>query len=915
MKKYALFVGMGLILIFAGYTLTGQSAAVVQGLTCEYLVNPLGIDSQKPRLSWMMAPGARGSAQSAYQILVAGDPETLQRNQGDLWNSGKVNSDRSNLIAYDGKPLGSGARAYWKVRIWDEQGRASQWSSPAMWSMGLLKASDWHSRWIGLPRPEGGKEGTPLPFPWLRKTVDLKQKPRRATAYVNAQGYYELYVNGKKVDDYVLVPAVSDFSKRNLYLTHDVTSYLLPGKNVVALWLGRGWYVRGHPGVIHDGPIARAQIELEMPDGSASRIVTDETWKARESMLTPLGRGTAFGDYGGERYDAKLELPNWNSLSLDDSAWKQAAVFNPPPAETVAQMVQPNKLIQPVKPVKVQEESPGVYLMQMERNYTGWFEFRIPGDLPAGTLVKMEFGDSAPSGGRFSTYNQRDEIVVAGGKDLNFRSRFNYHAFSFVRITGLKRAPALSDAKAWLIHTNYDQAGEFESSSDLLNRIFRTVAWTYRCLSLGGYVVDCPHRERLGYGGDAGTSIETGMYTFNTAALYNKWTGDWRAAQEPQTGDLPYTAPHYQDQGGGGPMWSGFSVTLPWHVYVQYGDKRVLETNYPMIRKWLEFANSKTVDNILEFYTSYGMKMPQWNYLGDWVTPRRQGEPDLSRDKVASVLINNLHYLYTLQLASRIATVLNQPEDAAKYQSRAEAVKNAIHKRFFDPQKRIYGGGQQPYLAFPLLVGVTPPQYRQDVMKNLEQTILVADKGHINAGMHGAYFLLKYLMEVDRNDLIYEMASKTTWPSWGYMLEQGATTIWEGWSGQSRIHDTLISIGSWFIQGIGGIRVDENAPGFRHFFIKPAVVGDLTFARTRYKSPYGPIVSNWRIQNGTFNLVAAVPPGTTATVGIPASSLEAVSVGGRPASQAPGIKPVGMEGGRAMFTVGPGQYNFSAKRP
>jgi alpha-L-rhamnosidase len=913
-RRFALWLAVAAAAAaIAGISLSGQTSSItVQDLTCEYLVNPLGIDTEQPRLSWRLAPGPRGRTQSAYQILVASSPENLQKNIGDLWNSGKVNASQSVLVPYQGRPLNSRMRAWWKVRVWDENGRVSPWSAPARWSMGLLRPSDWQARWIGLPHPEGAKPGAPLPFPWLRKTVELKQKPARATAYVNAQGYYELYVNGKKVDDYVLVPAVSDFSKRNLYLTHDVTNYMVPGKNVIALWLGRGWYVRGHPGVIHDGPIVRAQVEMEMPGGESVSVVTDDTWKVKESMLTPLGRGTAFGDYGGERYDARLELPNWNLASLDDSGWKQAAVFGAPQVETAAQMVQPNRLLDPVKPVKVQEESPGVYLMQMEKNYTGWFQIRIPGDLPAGTMVRLEYGDTNPTKERFQTFNQRDEIITAG-KELNFCSRFNYHAFSFVRITGLKRAPALTDVKAWLIHTGYDQAGEFESSNDLLNRIFRTVAWTYRCLTLGGYVVDCPHRERLGYGGDAGTSIETGMYTFDTAALYNKWTADWRAAQDPRTGDLPYTAPNYQDQGGGGPMWSGFCVTLPWHVYTQYGDKQVLETNYNMIQKWLEFAHSKTVDNILEFYVSFGIRMPQWNYLGDWVTPRRPGEPDISRDKVAATLINNLHYLYTLQLASNIATILNRPEDAAKYQARAEAVKSAIHRRFFDPKRQIYGTGQQPYLAFPLLVSVVPPEHRPAVMKNLERTILVDDKGHINAGMHGTYFLLKYLMEADRNDLIYEMVSKTTWPGWGYMLEQGATTIWEGWSGQSRIHDTLISVGSWFIQGIGGIRLDEKAPGFRRFIIKPAVVGDLKFARTRYKSIHGPIVSNWRIEGDTLHLDVSAPPNTTATVYVPAASSEAVTEGGRPAAKSPGVKAVGYENGRALFEIAPGQYSFATR--
>jgi hypothetical protein len=573
--------------------------------------------------------------------------------------------------------------------------------------------------------------------------------------------------------------------------------------------------------------------------------------------------------------------------------------------------VQPNRIMEAIKPKQVKETAPGVYLVEMERTFTGWFELRIPSDLPAGSLVKLEYADFPPSGTRFQTNNQRDEVIVKGGAPLTFRSRFNYHAFGWVRISGLKAAPALADMKGNLIHTGYQQASEFESSDDLLNRIYRTVNWTYRCLSIGGYVVDCPHRERLGYGGDAGTSIETGMFNFSTGALYNRWSADWRAAQDP-AGDLPYTAPNYQDQGGGGPMWSGFCVTLPWQLYLQHGDRRALETNYRTMQKWLDFVYSKTEGGILKFYKSYGMNMPQWNFLGDWVTPRRAGQPDISRDQASAELINNLHYLYTLDLTAKTAAILGREDDSARYASRAAALRAALHKAFYDPARGVYAGGQQPYLAFPLLLGVAPQELRPALQRTLEETILVKDGGHIDAGMHGAYFVLKYLMELDRNDLIYAMASKTDFPSWGDMLRQGATTIWENWSGGSHIHDTLISIGSWFIQGVGGIRIDEKAPGFRHFLVRPGVVGDLTFARVRYLSPYGPIVSHWRRENGVLHLAVTVPPGTTATVAMPASSPGAVTVGGRPAEQSRGVRAAGMEGGRALFEVASGQYAFAA---
>jgi alpha-L-rhamnosidase len=917
LRRESLLAGLlaGMTLALAGCAAAAQTNFSLEGLRCEYLENPLGIDVEKPRLTWVLAAGPRGRRQSAYRVLVAGSPETLQKDSGDLWDSGRISSSQSTFVVYEGRPPASGARCYWKVRAWDQDGRASPWSSPALWSMGVLKDSEWYGRWIGLARPADVKEGTPLPFPWLRKTFTFNGKLRQATAFVNALGYYELYINGTKVDDYVLTPAVSDFSKRNLYIAHDVTKYLVQGENCVALWLGRGWYVRGHPGVIHDGPLVRAQVDILLADGTTAKVGTDATWKVRESPITPLGKGTAFGDYGGERYDARLELPGWNATRLDDSDWKAAAIFEPPRVTTAAQMVPPNHIMQTIKPVKVQETSPGGWLIDMGRNFTGWFELRIPSGLPVGTRVLLEYADFPPSGSRFSTFNQRDEVILSGNREQVFRSRFNYHAFEYVHVTGLARAPSLEDAKGYLIHTGYEPAAEFECSNDLLNRIYRTVTWTYRCLTLGGYVVDCPHRERLGYGGDAGTSLETGMFNFGVGALYNKWTADWRAAQDPNTGDLPYTAPNYPDQGGGGPMWSGFCVTLPWQLYLQYGDKRILEVSYPTMQKWIAFLETKTVDHVLEFYKSYGMSMPQWNFLGDWVAPRSAGQPDIARDPRSASFINNCYYLYNVQLTARIAAILGRKEEAARYEETAAVVRRVLHERFFDAGKGVYAGGRQPYLAFPLLVNVVPPELRKPVMQKLEETILVTNGGHIDAGMHGAYFLLKLLMQADRNDLIYTMASQTDYPSWGYMLDQGATTIWESWTGGSHIHDTLISIGSWFIQGIGGIRIDENAPGFRHFLIRPGIVGDLTFARTRYLSPYGPIVSNWRIDGAVLHLEVSVPPGTTATVAIPGTAPADVAESGRPAARSEGVRAAGVENGRTMFEVASGQYAFASKLP
>ena len=558
---------------------SGEASWSVAGLRCEYLANPLGIDVEKPRLSWMLAPGPRGRQQSAYQVLVAGSPLSLRQNQGDLWDSSKVNSEQSAFVAYAGRPVASGTEAWWKVRIWDQDGHLTPWSAPAHWSMGLLRDSEWYARWIGLARPANVKEGTPLPFPWLRRTFTLAQKPQRATAYVNALGYYELYVNGRKVDDYVLAPAVVDYAKRNWYLAHDITDYLVEGRNVVALWIGRGWYVRGHPGVVYDGPMVRAQFDITLPDGASVEVGTDATWKAKASPITPLGRGTAFGDYGGERYDAQREISGWSGIKLDDATWEAASLFDPPKVTTSAQMVEPNRILETLRPVKIDATPVGGWLIDMGKNFTGWLELRLPTGLAAGKNLKIEYADNPPAQGRYDTYNQRDEYVTGAGAGQVVCSRFNYHAFRYAHVTGLAQAPLAGNVRGYFMRTSYGRTGQFESSDELLNRIYRLVTWTYQCLTLNGYAVDCPTRERLGYGGDAGTSIETGLCNFDTGGLYNRWAANWRDAQDAQSGDLPYTAPNYPDQGGGGPMWSGFVVTMPWQVYLTYGDKGILEIN------------------------------------------------------------------------------------------------------------------------------------------------------------------------------------------------------------------------------------------------------------------------------------------------------------------------------------------------
>jgi alpha-L-rhamnosidase len=457
-----------------------------------------------------------------------------------------------------------------------------------------------------------------------------------------------------------------------------------------------------------------------------------------------------------------------------------------------------------------------------------------------------------------------------------------------------------------LLSTDYGRAGQFACSNDLLNRIYETTMWTFRSLSLSGYVVDCPHRERMGYGGDCHATMETAMTNFRMPAFYTKWLDDWRDVQKPD-GDLPYTAPTYV--GGGGPAWSGICVTLPWQVYLHYGDRRVLEACYPMMQRWMTFFSSKAKNHQLQPWGGV------WDFLGDWVPPGVGQEPGHRVDDRSTLFFNNCYYLNNMTTVAKVAELLGKKEDAEAYRKEAEAIAEATHKAFFNADKNSYANGTQLYEALPVLVGVTPPAFRPAVLDRLASEILVKKKGHVDTGIHGTYYLIKTLVNQDRNDLVFPIVNQKTYPGWGYMLEKGATTIWEEWNGDnSHLHSSFISVGSWFIEGVAGIQLDPDHPGYQHFFIRPGIVGDLIFAKGEFLSPYGKIVSDWKVTNDGWTLTVEVPANATATVFLPTDDASSVTEGGQPIGQAAGVQ-IGKSGNRVLAKVGSGRYTFEGSKP
>jgi alpha-L-rhamnosidase len=923
-----LLAGLLLGLSFPGLAAVKPSVEVT-GLRCEYLKEPLGLDVAQPRLSWKLAPTNpkdRGQRQTAYQVLVASGAETLAKQRGDRWDSGEVATDQSVHVVYQGQRLRSGDACWWQVRVKNERGTWSAWSAPARWTMGLLEPGDWSAKWIGTDQAFTRKPGWPppdntMPDPWFRKVVSLAAKPQRATIYVASIGYHELYVNGQKAGDAVLSPSATDHSKRARYVTYEIADLLKPGPNVLGLWLGTSWSI--YPQYLTPSrpatPMVIAHAEIDLAGGQHLRFATDESWKTHPSPNTLLGVWD-FMHFGGDLYDANKEILNWCSANLDESAWKAATVYRPQLVLS-AEKVEPNRLVKEVRPVGVEEKSPGVFRVDLGVNFAGWTEVDVEGK--PGDRIEFQYSEN-PS--EAMTHRLHSAYIIGPTGKGTFRNRFNYSVGRWLTIKGLARKPALKQIRGWLVRTDYERAAEFDCNLPLLNDLYRTTLWTFENLSLGAYLVDCPHRERMGYGGDAHATINTALANYNLGAFYTKWAEDWRdvqgkesawgvgvkdgagAGKKVESGNLPYTAPTYW--GGGGPGWSGFCVTLPWEVYQRYGDRRILEENFPMIQAWLGFLETKSKDNKLVRWGG------EWDFLGDWLWPGAKG---VNGDTSETLFFNNCYWIYNLQTAAKIADTIGKADAASAYRQRADTVRQAVHKEFFAPDRKSYVNGFQAYLAIALLVDLPPAELRPAVWESLNQEI-ARRKGHIWAGITGGAFVMKTLLAADQQSTIYNMAVTPEYPGWTDMLRQGATTFWESWENNkdlSYLHSSFLYLGTWFIEGVGGIKPDPASPGFKHFKIRlPAFMGTgLTKARARYDSIHGPIQSEWSYNGRTVRLTVSVPPNTTADCFFPCNDTASIHEGGRKLKGVNGVEWVGLESGQAHLRLQPGDYSFKADYP
>ncbi|KMW78618.1 hypothetical protein HMPREF9009_01700 [Bacteroides sp. 3_1_13] len=822
-------------------------------LKCENLIDPLGIDNVTPHFSWKLKGDGWKGGQTYYEIQVASDSILLVQDKADLWNTGKLKSNASVMVPYQGKALTSRSLCYWRVRVWDAKKQISSWSPVARLGVGILDQSQMKGEYIGAS-VEGGKICAPI----LRKKVKLTQG-ETSFLHVNTLGYHEIYVNGKKVGEDVLTPAVSHLSKRSLIVTYDITPYLREGENDLLIWLGQGWYKTTTFGAAYEGPLVKAELDV-LRNGKWEVVAeTDGSWYGRESGYSDTGTWRAL-QFGGERVDGRVLPRDLSTQALDKMKWTPVVKVNVPDHIASPQMCEINKIHQILQAVSVKKLGESLWLVDMGKVQTGWFEMQMP-ILPAGHEVIMEYSDNLTKDSEFDKQGESD-IYISGGKQGEyFRNKFNHHAFRYVRISNLPQKPETDTMKSLQIYGDYKQTATFECSDADLNAIHQMIQYTMKCLTFSGYMVDCPHLERAGYGGDGNSSTMSLQTMYDVAPTFENWVQTWGDSMR-EGGSLPHVGPN-PGTGGGGPYWCGFFVQAPWRTYVNYNDPRLIEKYYSQMKEWFKYVDKYKVDGLLKRWPD--TKYRDW-YLGDWLAPM-----GVDAGNQASVdLVSNCFISECLSTMYKTAITLGKREEAEEFAMRREKLNKLIHQTFYREDEGIYSTGSQLDMCYPMLVGVVPDSLYNKVKENVVAMTEEKYKGHIAVGLVGVPILTEWAVRNKQVDFFYQMMKKRDYPGYLYMIDHGATATWEYWSGErSRVHNCYNGIGTWFYQAVGGIRLDEAKPGYRHFYVDPQIPNGVTWTKVTKESPYGTIAVNWELQGKQLNLQLIVPAGTTATVCIP----------------------------------------------
>ncbi len=967
-------------------------------LRCEYKENPRSIDAAHPRLSWQLQSDTRGQRQTAYEILAASSAAALAAGRSTLWDSGKIKSAESTAIEYHGSPLQSGQQCWWKVRIWDKNGRAAPDSAVNFWQMGLLHPSDWKAQWISAVTPRDTViDGNNLPpCPYVRRTFTVKKPIQSATVFATARGFYELHLNGAKIGNAVLAPGWTDYSKRIEYQAYDVTSALHRGANTVGAILGDGWY-SGYIGfsrqrnLYGSRPALRLQMAINYTDGTHQIVASDGAWTGRTGPII-------YSDMlQGERYDARMEMKDWdtargsaagwhpvstathqmpaaqvsvtaalaakvqnNTLSvvagndlagdpayntvkklrvdytLNDAAHTQTVgeketLTIPGPGETPGRLVirraiygaldtstgpvlmagtvgPPVRVTELMPTRKITQPTPGTYIVDIGQNMVGWARLKV--QAPAGTQVRMRFGEVLNPNGTLYTTNLRsahatDTYICRGGDRTEiFEPHFTFHGFRYVEVTGYPGKPGPNAITGCVVGSDTPLTGTFACSSPLVNQLVHNINWGQR----GNFLsvpTDCPQRdERLGWMGDAQIFARTATYNRDVETFYENWMGCVENGQSAE-GGFSDVSPRIVDLSDGAPAWGDAGIIVPYTVYEAYGDTEIVRQHWGAMNRWLGYITS---------VNSNGLWLNRRNNdFGDWLS--------ISADTPKDVLAT-AYYAYDAELMAQMARAIGRPEEAAHYDALFAHIKDAFDTAYVSPDGRIKGDTQTAYvlaLRFNLLPTALRPAAAQFLADNI-----AAKNNHLSTGFVGVGYLCPVLTACGHNDVAYTLLLNTTFPSWGYSITQGATTIWERWDGYTQDkgfqdpgmnsfnHYSLGSVGQWLYQDVAGIDTDPSQPGYKHILLHPHPGPGLTHVHAAYDSIRGPIRSDWKLAAGQLTWDVTVPANTTATAWVPTSAADAVRESGHKISAASGIAPVRTEPGCAVYELPSGTYHFTS---
>ncbi|MDR1373140.1 MAG: glycoside hydrolase family 78 protein [Dysgonamonadaceae bacterium] len=888
----------------------------VSDLTCEYLINSLGIDTETPHFSWKIEnhQSTRGQKQTAYRLLVASSSDKLKNNVADVWDSGVVESEQSHLVPFGGGKLSSCGDYYWKVQVFDKDGKPSTFSCQARFSVGLLNVSDWQGEWLKHPT------AMPERHIWFRKTLTVNGKPSTTFAYVASQGYHELYINGKKADERVLAPACSRNDRRVLYVTYDIEPLLEKGENTIALWYGPGW-TRNNYFASRVNQAVLVQIDGKTKLGEQFELHSDTTWKCAESYSSNAG-GFNFMDMGGEMVDGTQYNEDWNKSDFDDNEWLNAVSISPLKRESEivlsAQMTDASYITKIVQAKSVSDTVPDVYRVDMGEHFTGYLNSKFYG-LQYGDTVVITISEKV-----YATFNGKDmhasgiigdntvedhrqkQIYIARGEDgETFRNRFNFFSGRYVHFTGLRKAPAIEDITGYAISSAPSRTATFECSDSLYNKIFEADLHTFEMCHTEGVIVDCPNRERLGYGPEGAyqTTWGLGLPCFESGAYYVKNVRDWADVQR-EDGFINNVAPQISIMYGCA-LNGTSNMNIAWEHFFKYGDKRILETVQPVGKRWLEFLNSYVKDGMLTRYAEHGY------FLGDWVSP---GPVFEYAETEEALYFNNCVYAMALDFYIDICKTIGKEEsETAVYQGRLDTLRQRLHETYYRPKLGCYLNGDQVRTTCALYAGIVPDNLRQSVLQHLANDFQ-GEHPYINVGSFGRYpFYKTIIAENSFYEIFDNILSKTSYPGYGYFIANGCNVFPETWeianSNCAQTHTSYLGISGWFIKGLAGIRLESQNCRVN---IIPNVVEHLSFVRAESETPYGKVKSSWQKESDGTGYEINIPVGLSASITLPASAGQ-ITETGKPLAESEGMTFVEVDGNTVITAVS-GRYNFKIKQ-